>query len=144
MGTAKGETNTTAGAASTAQAKASSSAEPDQYPEGTRLGHYVLGKLNIFFNTKIIGKALGKGTFGKVKMASHTLTGEKVAVKILEKSRIKDKKDIERISREIKILKKVRHPNIIQLYEIIETESELFLIMEYCQNGELFDYIVSH
>ena len=77
-------------------------------------------------------------------MASHTLTGEKVAVKILEKSRIKDKKDIERIRREIKILKKVRHPNIIQLYEIIETESELFLIMEYCQNGELFDYIVSH
>ena len=62
----------------------------------------------------------------------------------MEKSRIKDKKDIERISREIKILKKVRHPNVIQLYEIIETESELFLIMEYCQNGELFDYIVSH
>lgn len=103
------------------------------------------------------GKALGKGTFGKVKIANHTLTGEKVssptladsralqvAIKILEKSRIKDKKDIERISREIKILKKVRHPNIIQLYEIIETESELFLIMEYCQNGELFDYIVSH
>ena len=55
-----------------------------------------------------------------------------MAIKILEKSRIEDKKDIERISREIKILKKVRHPNIIQLYEIIETESELFLIMEFC------------
>lgn len=104
----------------------------DLHPEGTRLGHYVLGK------------ALGKGTFGKVKLASHTLTNEKVAIKILEKNRIKDKKDIERISREIKILKKVRHPNVIQLYEIIETDSELFLIMEYCQNGELFDYIVSH
>ena len=65
-------------------------------------------------------------------MAVHTLTNEKVAIKILEKSRIKDKKDIERISREIKILKKVRHPNVIQLFEIIETESELFLIMEYC------------
>ena len=55
-----------------------------------------------------------------------------MAVKVLEKSKIKDKKDVERISREIKILKKVRHPNVIQLYEIIETESELFLIMEYC------------
>lgn len=97
-----------------------------------KLGHYVLGK------------NLGKGTFGKVKLATHILTGEKVAIKILEKSRIKDKKDIERISREIKILKKLRHPNVIQLYEIIETESELFLIMEYCPNGELFDYIVSH
>ena len=73
----------------------------DLHPEGTRLGHYVLGK------------ALGKGTFGKVKLASHTLTNEKVAIKILEKNRIKDKKDIERISREIKILKKVRHPNVI-------------------------------
>jgi 5'-AMP-activated protein kinase catalytic alpha subunit len=75
---------------------------------------------------------LGKGTFGKVKLAVHSLTNEKVAIKILEKFRIKDKKDIERISREIKILKKVRHPNVIQLYEIIETEIELFLIMDFC------------
>lgn len=77
---------------------------------------------------------MGKGTFGKVKLATHTLTGEKVrnqiflngfllilqvAVKILEKDKIKDKKDVERITREIKILKKVRHPNVIQLYEVI-------------------------
>jgi 5'-AMP-activated protein kinase, catalytic alpha subunit len=67
----------------------------------------------VFLTILNIGKALGKGTFGKVKLATHTLTNEKVAIKILEKSRIKDKKDIERISREIKILKKVRHPNII-------------------------------
>lgn len=80
----------------------------------------------------LFGKALGKGTFGKVKLATHLLTNEKVAIKILEKNRIKDKKDIERISREIKILKKVRHPNVIQLYEIIETDKELFLIMEFC------------
>jgi len=79
-----------------------------------------------------------------VKLGVHNLTGEKVAVKILEKDKIKDKKDIDRITREIKILKKVRHPNVIQLYEIIETEKELFLIMEFCQGGELFDYIVSH
>ena len=48
-----------------------------------------------------------------MKLATHLLTNEKVAIKILEKNRIKDKKDIERISREIKILKKVRHQNII-------------------------------
>jgi len=70
-------------------------------------------KTKVFLTFLNIGKALGKGTFGKVKLATHTLTNEKVAIKILEKSRIKDKKDIERISREIKILKKVRHPNII-------------------------------
>lgn len=67
-----------------------------------------------------------------------------MAVKILEKEKIKDKKDVERITREIKILKKVRHPNVIQLYEIIETEKDLFMIMEFSAGGELFDYIVKH
>lgn len=70
------------------------------------------------------------------------MTGEKVAIKILEKSKIVDKADVERVSREIKILKVVRHPNVIQLYEIIETNKQLFLIMEYASGGELFDFIV--
>lgn len=52
--------------------------------------------------------------------------------------------DIDRIAREIKILKKIRHPRIVQLYQIIETESELYLIMEHVNAGELFDYIVRH
>lgn len=66
-----------------------------------------------------------------------------VAVKILEKSRLKEKNDIERMEREVEILKLVRHPNIAQLYEIIETQNEYYMIMEYCHGGELFDYIVS-
>lgn len=52
--------------------------------------------------------------------------------------------DVERVSREIHILKLIRHPNIIQLYEIIETPRQLYLIMEYASGGELFDYIVKH
>jgi 5'-AMP-activated protein kinase catalytic alpha subunit len=52
-------------------------------------------------------------------------------VKVLEKGKIKDKKDVERISREIKILKQVHHPNVVQLYEIIETDKDLYLVMEY-------------
>ena len=67
---------------------------------------------------KTLGKTLGEGTFGKVKLAIHTLTGEKVAVKILEKDRIVDVSDVERVAREIHILKLIRHPNIIQLYEV--------------------------
>lgn len=67
-----------------------------------------------------------------------------MAVKILEKSKIKDKKDVERISREIKILKKTHHPNVVQLYEIIETDKDLYLVMEFAQGGELFDVIVSN
>lgn len=52
----------------------------------------------------LLGKTLGEGTFGKVKLGTHILTGEKVAIKILEKSKIKDKSDIERVTREIHIL----------------------------------------
>jgi serine/threonine protein kinase len=65
-----------------------------------------------------MGSTIGEGTFGKVKEAIHILTGEKVAIKILEKRRIKEVADVERVSREIHILKVLRHPNIIQLYEV--------------------------
>lgn len=91
-----------------------------------------------------LGRTIGEGTFGKVKFGTHILTSEKVAIKILEKDRICDVSDVERVSREIHILKLIRHPNIIQLYEIIETPKKLYLIMEYASGGELFDYIVSH
>lgn len=67
-----------------------------------------------------------------------------MAVKVLEKSRIKDKKDVERISREIKILKQLHHPNVVQIYEIIETEKDLYLVMEFVSSGELFDIIVQN
>lgn len=102
-------------------------------PRGMRsksIGHYILGK------------TIGEGTFGKVKLGTHILTGEKVAVKILEKERIVDVADVERVAREIHILKLVQHPHIIQLYEIIETPRQLYLIMEFCPGGELFDHIV--
>ena len=69
----------------------------------------------------LVGKTIGSGTFGKVREGIHQLTQEKVAIKILEKDKIKDQADITRVMREIHILKIVRHPNIVQLYEIIET-----------------------
>ena len=68
-----------------------------------------------YFN---IGRSLGQGTFGKVRLGTHLITGEKVAIKILEKDKIKDQSDVERVTREIHILKIVRHPNVIQLYEV--------------------------
>ena len=110
----------------------------------TTVGNYRLGKsisnLNIFFT----GKDLGQGTFGKVRVGTHLLTEEKVAVKILEKDKISDKSDAERVTREIKILKMLRHPVVVQLYEIIESEKELYMIMEYARGGELFEHIVTH
>ena len=70
----------------------------------------------------LVGRDLGKGTFGKVRVGTHLLTDEKVAVKILEKDKIVDAADAERVSREIQILKILRHPVVVQLYEIIESD----------------------
>ena len=81
----------------------------------------------------MIGKTLGEGTFGKVKIGVHLPTGEKVAVKILEKSRIKDQSDIKRVNREIKILKRARGDNVIKLYEVLDTNNAVYLIMENCE-----------
>ena len=67
-----------------------------------------------------------------------------MAIKILEKSKISDIADVERVSREIHILKIVQHPHVVQLYEIIETPKKLYLIMEFASGGELFEYIVKH
>ena len=94
------------------------------------------------FGNYIIGKTLGEGTFGKVKLGTHKITGENVAIKILEKDKISDIADTERVLREIHILKLIRHPHVVQLYEIIETPKKLFLITEFMEKGELFDYIV--
>ena len=85
----------------------------------------------------ILNEKIGIGTFSKVTKAIHTLTGEKVAVKILDKSKIKDNIDIERITREIEILKSISHPNITQLYESNSTIHNFYLIMEYIEGGDL-------
>lgn len=66
-----------------------------------------------------------------------------MAIKILEKDKICENADLVRINREIAILKKIHHPNLIQLYEIIESQKNIYLIMEYAPNGELFAEIVS-
>ena len=89
----------------------------------------------------MIGKTLGSGTFGLVKVATHISTGNQFAVKILEKSRIKNQADIDRIKREIRILKLLNHPNIIKLHDLVETQKEIFLVMDYCEGGELFELI---
>ena len=90
----------------------------------------------------IIKETLGKGTFSVVKLGEHVETKQKVAIKILDKEKIKTKEDLARIQREIKILSMLEHPNIIKTYKISETPKKYYIIMEYCEGGELFDYIV--
>ena len=90
---------------------------------------------------KII-QTIGEGTFGKVKSAHQITTNQIVSIKILHKNRIKGKENLERIMREIKILKSLNHPNLLKLYQIIEDTQRYFLVTEYANGGELFDLIV--
>ena len=89
-----------------------------------------------------MGKTLGIGSFGKVKVAEHILTGHKVAIKILNRKKIKAIDMEEKVRREIKILRLFMHPHIIRLYEVLETPHDIYVVMEYVKSGELSDYIV--
>ena len=91
----------------------------------------------------ILHGEIGSGGFAKVVQGTHIPTGEKVAIKIMDKIQLfTDPLNLRRVKSEISILKIVRHKNIIKLYEVIETPQKIYLIMEYCEGGELFDYIV--
>ena len=99
--------------------------------------------------SKIIGNYLlydqiGMGSFSKVTKAIHLITEQTVAVKILEKEKIEDEIDIERIIREIEILKTIMHPNIAQMYETYSTVHNIYLMMEFVEGGDLFDYITKN
>ena len=109
--------------------------------------HKHKNKISIVKNDTIgdykIGMKIGQGTFSKVCQGIHIPTGEKVAIKILPKSQIKEKNDKIRIEKEITLQRKLHHQNIIQQYSILDTEKSIYIITEYCSGGELFDYIVS-
>lgn len=89
-----------------------------------------------------VSSRLGEGTFGTVLKATHQLAGEKVAVKVLEKRKMQQADDIERVGREIQILKTLKHPHVVRLWEIIYTGDRIYLVMEFAARGELFQYIV--
>ena len=91
----------------------------------------------------ILSTTIGKGTFSKVKLGIHLPTQKKVAIKILDRDKIRDESDLERISREIHILTVLRHPNIAQLYETITSERHIYIVMEYVEGRDLFQYIYS-
>jgi len=90
-----------------------------------------------------LGKTLGEGRYGKVKVGHNIHTGKKVAIKILTKANIKSDEDLLRIQRETKILTALHHENIIQVYEILETPHQIFIIMEYAEGGDLYSYLVA-
>ncbi|KAL7841181.1 hypothetical protein SRHO_G00248720, partial [Serrasalmus rhombeus] len=86
-------------------------------------------------------ETIGSGGFAKVKLGRHILTGEKVAIKIMEKKDLGD--DLPRVKTEIEAMKNLSHQHVCRLYHVIETNSKIYMVLEYCPGGELFDYIVA-
>lgn len=103
--------------------------EPDDSPDCTEIGDYELKE------------DIGKGNFGKVKKAIYKPTGEEFAIKILNKEKIKIKMK-NSVFKENQIITKFNHINVIYVFDILEDEKYYYIIMEYCEKGELFDYIV--
>jgi calcium-dependent protein kinase len=82
---------------------------------------------------------LGHGSFGSVKLAKHKINNQYVAIKIIEKSKLRGKESL--LATEIYILQKLDHPNIIKFYEVYQDERFLYICMEYCEGGELLEFL---
>ncbi|ENN78011.1 hypothetical protein YQE_05497, partial [Dendroctonus ponderosae] len=87
-------------------------------------------------------KTIGKGNFAVVKLATHIVTSTKVAIKIIDKSAL-DEENLTKIFRETAILKRLRHPHITKLYQLMETKQTIYMVTEYASNGEIFDHLVA-
>ncbi|XP_057808285.1 CBL-interacting protein kinase 2-like [Salvia miltiorrhiza] len=87
------------------------------------------------------GKLLGQGTFAKVYHARDVKNGASVAIKVIDKEKIVKVGMMEQIKREISVMKLVRHPNVVQLYEVMATKAKIYFIMEYVRGGELFNKV---
>jgi 5'-AMP-activated protein kinase catalytic alpha subunit len=89
-----------------------------------------------------IMQVIGEGAFATVRLGINNQTNEQVAIKIMEKNKIVQEEDKIKIEREKMLHQNLRHPNIVQLYSVIEKNDKIYLIMEYVKGKELFDYIV--
>ncbi|MBA0562953.1 hypothetical protein Golob_007971, partial [Gossypium lobatum] len=95
----------------------------------TRVGKYELGR------------TLGEGSFAKVKFAKNVETGECVAIKILDREQVLHRRIVEQIKREISIMKLIKHPNVIKIYEVMASKTKIYIVIEYVVGGGLFDKI---
>ncbi|XP_027202280.2 LOW QUALITY PROTEIN: maternal embryonic leucine zipper kinase-like [Dermatophagoides pteronyssinus] len=86
-------------------------------------------------------KPLGEGGFGKVRLATHLRTNQKVAIKMMNKQKLGQ--DLQRVRIEIEALKVLQHDNIAKMLQVIETDTDIYLVLEYCSGGELFDYLIA-
>jgi len=90
-----------------------------------------------------IEETIGRGNFAVVKLARHRITKTEVAIKIIDKSQL-DPTNLAKVYREVEVMKLLNHPNIVKLYQVMETKSMLYLVSEFVPKGEIFEYIASH
>ncbi|XP_061863201.1 SNF-related serine/threonine-protein kinase-like [Colius striatus] len=88
-------------------------------------------------------RTLGKGHFAVVKLARHVFTGQRVAVKVIDKSKLAGEA-AGQLLQEVRCMKLVQHPNVVRLYEVIDTHAKLYLILELGDGGDMFDHIMRH
>ncbi|KAK1428613.1 hypothetical protein QVD17_17452 [Tagetes erecta] len=98
---------------------------------------------NILMERYELGRLLGQGTFAKVYYARNLTTGQSVAIKVIDKEKVLRVGLINQIKREISVMKRVRHPNILQLYEVMATKTKIYFALEYAKGGELFDKVAN-
>ncbi|GMH27289.1 hypothetical protein Nepgr_029132 [Nepenthes gracilis] len=85
-----------------------------------------------------LGRLLGHGTFAKVYHARNLQTGKSVAMKVVGKEKVIKVGMMEQVKREISVMKKVKHPNIVELHEVLASKSKIYFAMELVHGGELF------
>ncbi|KAG0429974.1 hypothetical protein HPB47_023112 [Ixodes persulcatus] len=90
-----------------------------------------------------IERTIGKGNFAVVKLARHRITKTEVAIKIIDKTQL-DPANLDKVYREVHIMKMLSHPHIVKLYQVMETKNMLYLVSEYASQGEVFDFISRH
>ncbi|EOA12435.1 hypothetical protein CARUB_v10028322mg [Capsella rubella] len=88
-----------------------------------------------------VGRLLGQGTFAKVYYGRSILTNQSVAIKMIDKEKVMKVGLIEQIKREISVMRIARHPNVVELYEVMATKTRIYFVMEYCKGGELFNKV---
>lgn len=88
-----------------------------------------------------VGRLLGKGAFGKVSLGMHRLTGKLVAIKCINKQCLTDEASKQKVMKEFAILKNLRHPNIIRLYESFESSKHILTVTELCTGGDLLNFV---
>ncbi|NXX47088.1 HUNK kinase, partial [Tricholaema leucomelas] len=100
------------------------------FPHSKQVGHYLIGNM------------INKGSFAKVMEGLHIPTGEKVAIKVIDKRKAKqDSYAFRHLKREPRIHQMIKHPNVVQLYETLETANSYYMVMELCLGGDLLDRV---